>query len=165
MALVMMLLVLAQSAAPDIAGTWKLDAARSRVNNEVGWPGLIGAGAPERVHITQAANGTVMIESEINESHSRSYKPGVNTSTPVAQTSTITMATRWEAGTLVSEGSLVPPSGPHVEVKEAIALSDDGLALTVQISAGANASTLVYTRTEGVEPCEKWPTPCKAPGK
>jgi hypothetical protein len=153
------LLVLAPSAAPDIAGTWLLDSGRSRVVNEVGWPGLIGAGAPERIHITQAANGTVVIESEINESHSRIYKPGGKTSTPVAQTSTITMSSKWEGTTLASEGSLIPPSGAPVEVKEAITLSDDGLTLTVQISTvNTSASTLVYTRTESVEPCEKWPT-------
>jgi hypothetical protein len=162
------LLVLAQPAAPDVSGTWKLDVERSRVSAEPGWPGLIGAGAPERIHITQAANGTLVIESEINESHARIYKPGATSSTPVAQTSTITMASRWEARTLTSEGDLVPPSGAPARVKEAIALSEDGRTLTVEISAsapeGTNASTLVYTRTEVVEPCEKWPTPCKTPG-
>jgi hypothetical protein len=79
------------------------------------------------------------------------------------------MASRWEARTLTSEGDLVPPSGAPARVKEAIALSEDGRTLTVEISAsapeGTNASTLVYTRTEVVEPCEKWPTPCKTPGK
>jgi len=165
MAFLSVLLVLAQSAAPEIAGTWNLDAGRSRVTNEVGWPGLIGAGPPERIHVTQAANGTVVIESEINESHARIYKPGGKTSAPVAQTSTLTMSSQWEGRTLSAEGNLIPPSGATVAVKEAIALSDDGLALTVQISAGANASTLVYTRTESVEPCEKWPTPCKPPAK
>lgn len=162
------LLALAQSAAPDVSGTWKLDLERSRVSAEPGWPGLIGAGAPERIHITQAANGTLVIESEINESHARIYKPGGTSSTPVAQTSTITMASRWEARTLTSEGDLVPPSGAPARVKEAIALGDDGRTLTVGISAsgpdGTNVSTLVYTRTEVVEPCEKWSTPCKTPG-
>jgi len=162
------LLVLAQNAAPDVSGTWKLDKERSRVSTEPGWPGLIGAGAPDKLHITQAANGTLVIESEINESHARIYKSGATSSTPVAQTSTITMASRWEARTLTSEGNLVPPSGAPVKVKEAIALSDDGRTLTVQISAsgpgGTNASTFVYTRTDVVDPCEKWPTPCKPPG-
>lgn len=162
------LLALAQPAAPDVSGTWKLDLERSRVSAEPGWPGLIGAGAPERVHITQAANGTLVIESEINESHARVYKPGATSSTPVAQTSTITMSSRWEGRTLASEGNLVPPSGVPVRVKETIALSGDGRTLTVEVSAsgpeGTNASTLIYARTEGVDPCEKWPTPCKTPG-
>ena len=161
------LLVLAQSAAPDVSGTWKLDLERSRISTEPGWPGLIGAGAPERIHVTQAANGTLVIESEINESHARIYKPGGTSSTPVAQTSAITMASRWEGRRLTSEGNLVPPSGAPTRVKEAIALSDDGQTLTVGITAsgpgGTNASTLVYTRTKLVEPCEKWSTPCKTP--
>jgi hypothetical protein len=165
MALLTVLFLLAQSAVPDISGTWKLDSGMSRVANEVGWPGLIGAGAPDRIHVTQAANGTIVIESEINESHARIYKPGGKTATPVAQTSIVTMSSRWASRVLESEGSLVPPTGAPIEVKEAIALSDDGLALTVQISTGASASTLVYSRTNVVEPCEKWPTPCKVPGK
>jgi hypothetical protein len=169
MSVVALVLLLTQSGTPDLSGTWKLDASRSRVAREVGWPGLIGAGAPERIHITHAANGTVVVESEINESHARIYRPGGKTSTPVAQTSTITMASRWEGRALESEGSLTPPSGPAAKVKEAIALGDDGLTLTVQISTarpeGTKATTLVYTRTDFVEPCEKWSTPCKPPGR
>jgi hypothetical protein len=163
------LLVLAQSAAPDMSGTWKLDAGRSRVAAEIGWPGLIGTGAPEKLHITHAANGTVVIESEINESHARIYKPGgAKTVTPVAVTGTITMATRWEGRGLASEGGLTPPSGPPSTVKETLVLSDDGRTLTVEIRTtgpgGSNVSTLAYVRTDVVDPCEKWPTPCKPPG-
>jgi len=162
------LLVLVQSAGPDVSGTWKLDAARSRIATEVGWPGLIGAGAPDRLHVTQAANGVLVVESEINESHARIYRPGGKSSTPVAQTSTITMASKWEGRTLESEGSLVPPSGDPSVVKERLVLSDDGRTLTVEISTagpgGTNASTLAYHRTDVVDPCEKWPTPCKPPG-
>jgi hypothetical protein len=162
------LLVLAQGAAPDLSGTWKLDPARSRVSTEPGWPGLIGAGAPDRLHITQAANGTIVVESEINESHARIYRPGGRSSTPVAQTSTITMTSRWEGRALASEGSLTPPSGDPSVVKERLALSEDGGVLTVEISraapGGANASTLTYVRTDVVDPCDKWSTPCKPPG-
>ena len=164
------LLVLAQSAAPDLSGTWKLDAERSRIATEVGWPGLIGAGAPDKLHITHAANGTVVIESEINESHARIYKPGgAKTATPVAVTGSITMSSRWEGRALSSEGTLTPPSGQPSTVKETLALSEDGRTLTVEIGttgpAGTNASTLTYVRTDSVDPCEKWPTPCKPPGK
>jgi hypothetical protein len=161
-------LVLARSAAPDVAGTWKLDAAQSRIAAEVGWPGLIGAGAPDKLHITQAANGTVVVESEINESHVRIYKPGGKTSTPVAQTSIITMTSRWEGFTLASEGTLTPPSGAPAVVMETLTLGGDGRTLTVEISTTgsgeAKASFLKYHRTDLVDPCEKWPTPCKPPG-
>lgn len=162
------LLAFAQTAAPDLSGTWKLDAGRSRIANEVGWPGLIGAGAPDRIHVTQAANGALVVESEINEGHARIYRPGGKTSTPVAQTSTITMESRWEGPLFVARGSLVPPSGEPSTVEETIALAADGRTLTVEISVtgpgGATASRLAYIRTETVDPCEKWSTPCKTPG-
>jgi len=168
MVLLEVLLVLAQGAVPDLSGTWKLDPSRSRVSTETGWPGLIGAGAPDRLHITQAANGTVVVESEINESHARIYRPGGRSSTPVAQTSTITMTSRWEGRALASEGRLTPPSGDPSVVKERLALSEDGEMLTVEISTAApgrtNPSTLIYVRTDVVDPCEKWSTPCKPPG-
>jgi hypothetical protein len=164
-----LVLVLASSAGPDLSGTWKLDAGRSRITTEVGWPGLIGSGAPEKLHITHAANGTVVIESEINESHARIYKPGgAKTVTPVAVTGSITMTSRWEGLRLASEGSLTPPSGPPSTVRETLALSGDGRTLTVEIEttgpSGSSASGLTYVRTDVVDPCEKWPTPCKPPG-
>lgn len=163
-----LVLVLASSAVPDLSGTWKLDAGRSQITTEVGWPGLIGSGAPVKLHITHAANGTIVIESEINESHARIYRPGGKTSTPVAVTSTIAMTSTWEGRRLASEGSLTPPSGPPSTVKETLALSDDGRNLTVEIRTtgpgGSSASTLTYGRTDVVDPCEKWPTPCKPPG-
>ncbi|HJS72890.1 MAG TPA: hypothetical protein VJ921_01290 [Vicinamibacteria bacterium] len=165
MEILAVLLVLAQDA-PGVSGTWKLDPAQSRVVNEIGWPGLIGAGAPERIHVTQAANGTLVIESEINEGHSRIYKPGGgDTATPVAQTGRITMSSRWEGRTLVAEGTLVSPSGDSSKARETITLTQDGLTLRVEISTGGPASALRYTRTASVEPCEKWSTPCKPPGK
>jgi hypothetical protein len=163
MEILAVLLVLAQDA-PGVSGTWKLDPARSRVVNEIGWPGLIGAGAPERIHVTQAANGTLVIESEINEGHSRIYKPGGgDTATPVAQTGRITMSSRWEGRTLVAEGTLVSPSGDSSKARETITLAQDDRTLTVEISTGGPASALSYTRTASVEPCEKWSTPCKPP--
>jgi hypothetical protein len=164
------LIALAQGGvAPSLSGTWKLDPARSRVAQELGWPGLIGSGAAaDRVHVTQAANGFLVIESEINESHARIYRPGGTTASPVAQTSSLTMTSRWEGGPLVSEGKLVPPTGEPAEVKETLSLLDQGGTLEVEISkksaSGTFSSTLVYFRVNAVEPCEKWPTPCKPPG-
>ncbi len=168
MELLALLLVLAPSE-PNLSGTWKLDPGRSRIANEVGWPGLIGAGAPERIHITQAANGTLVIESEINEGHARIYKPGRgNTATPVAQTGSITMSSRWEGRTLVAEGKLVLPSGDSSMARETLTLSEEEKSLAIEISTTGPAgpgSSLTYIRTQGVDPCEKWPTPCKPPGK
>ncbi len=44
--------------APDFSGTWKLDETKSQVVATAGIIGLIPAGAPKTLHITQPANGT-----------------------------------------------------------------------------------------------------------
>jgi hypothetical protein len=122
---------------------------------------LIPAGAPKTLHITQPANGSLVIESQINEAHVRIYKPGRETSTPAGQGGAITMTTRWEGRTITSEGALKAPNGDTTAVKEVITLSADGKMITLQTTVGANASSLVYSRLTDVGPCETWPTPCK----
>jgi hypothetical protein len=153
------------AAAPQVfAGTWKLDAAQSRVEPAAGLAGLIGAGAPPMLHITQPANGTVVVESPINEGHVRMYHPGAKTATPVGQGGTITMTTQWANKTLVSEGAAVAPNGVSSAIKEMYALSADGTALTIDITTStpeAKSSSLKYVRIVDVGPCESWPTPCK----
>ncbi len=126
--------------------------------------GLISAGAPKTLHITQPANGTLVIESQINEAHVRIYKPGAQTSTPAGQGGAVTMTTKWEGRALVSEGAMKAPNGDTTTVKEVVALSADGKVLTIEINTAAAAkaaSTLVYTRITSVGGCETWPTPCK----
>ena len=154
--------------APDFSGTWSLDAEKSKVTATAGITGLISAGAPKTLHITQPANGTVVIESQINEAHARIYKPGAQTSTPAGQGGAVTMSTKWEGRTLVSEGAMKAPNGDTTTMKEVVALSPDGKVLTIEINTAAAekaASTLVYTRITSVGGCESWPTPCKrAPG-
>jgi len=156
--------VLAQ--APDFAGTWKLDPGRSRIGAAT-LAGLIKTGAPDILYITHAANGTVIVESRINESQSRIYTPGGRTTTPVVPGGSIAMTSKREGRTLVSEGRQESASGASTSVKETLALDADGRTLTIDIrttgSGDTSASTLIYTRTTFVEPCEKWPTPCKAP--
>ena len=167
-ALVLMLTTPVFAQAPDLSGTWMLDSAKSQVVATAGFTGLISAGAPATLHITQPANGTLVVESQINEQHVRIYKPGGQTVTPAGQGGTVTMTTKWEGRTLISEGAMKAPNGDTTTVKEVLALSTDGKTLTVQITTSAvdkAASSLVYTKTTDVGPCEKWPTPCKrAPG-
>ena len=150
--------------AQNLSGTWKLDAERSHLSTAV-LSGLIRAGAPGILHITQPANGTLIIESQINESHSRLYRPGGKSTTPVGPAGSITMSSRWDGRTLVSEGTLDSTSAASETVKEVLALSDEGRTLTIEITTqGAghkSVSALVYTRTLVVEPCKNWPTPCK----
>lgn len=154
--------------APDLSGTWVLDKAKSQVVATAGFTGLISAGVPATLHITQPANGSVVVESQVNEQHVRIYKPGGQTSTPAGQGGAVTMTTKWDGRTLLSEGAVKAPNGDTTTIKEVLSLSADGKVLTVQITttaAATAASALVYTKVTGVGPCETWPTPCKrAPG-
>ena len=158
--------------APDFSGTWKLDAARSRISADAGLAGLIAAGAPDTLYVTQPANGTLIIESQINESHVRIYTPRAKSSTPVGQGGSITMTSKWDGRTLISEGSRESPSGASTvvtQVKEVIALGADGRTLAIDVtttgSADSSTSRLVYTKIQTVEPCQSWPTPCKGRGR
>lgn len=150
--------------APDLSGTWKLDEARSRIVATAGITGLIAAGAPKTLHITQPANGTIVIESQINEAHARIYRPGKQTSTPAGQGGAVTVTSKWEGASLVTEGALKTANGDVTTIREVIALAANGQSLTVEVTTTAkeqSSSTLVYTRITDVGPCESWPTPCK----
>lgn len=156
---------LAQS--PGLSGTWKLDASRSEGVEDAIITGLIAAGAPETLHVTQPANGTLVVESQVNESHARLYVPGKETSTPVflGEPGSITMSARWEGGRLVSTGVREVSSGASTSVRESYGLSEDGRTLEVEtvISDGDSElkSSLKYSRIQDVGSCESWPSPCK----
>jgi hypothetical protein len=161
---------LAQS--PDLSGTWALDAGRSRVAGAAAMSGLVATGAPARLHVTHAANGTVLVESEINEGHARLYAPGRTTTTAVSVglVGTVTMTARWEGRALVAEGRTdAAPGGAGTarRIRETFSLDPDGRTLRVGIEVttpeGSVTSALVYTRSSSVGPCESWPTPCKRP--
>lgn len=162
--------------APDFSGTWALDTEKSRVTASAGITGLIPAGAPKTLHITQPANGTVVIESQVNEAHVRIYKPGAQTTTPAGQGGAVTMTTKWEGRALVSEGAMKAPNGETTTLREVVSLSADGKMLTIESNSVAAAfaaatagqaekaaSMLVYTKITSVGGCESWPTPCKRP--
>ncbi len=158
---------LASAQAPDLAGTWRLDESKSKGGATAGIIGLIPAGAPKTLHVTQPANGTLVIESQVNEAHVRIYKPGRESSTPAGQGGAVTMTTKWDGKTLVSEGAMKAPNGDTTSVREVISLSADGKVLTLDVTttpAGQTekaASALVYTKITDVGPCHTWPTPCK----
>ena len=155
----------------DFSGTWKRDEGRSRVAAAAPLLGLIGAGLPDTLHVTQPASGALVVESQINESHVRLYVPGATTSTLVflGPAGRLTMRSRREARALVSEGVLESTSGnaPLVtDVREVLTLAPDGGTLTIEVTLtardGKSASTGIYVRTRGVGPCKSWPTPCKS---
>jgi hypothetical protein len=147
--------------APDFSGTWRLDETRSNVVATAGFVGLIPAGAPKTLHVTQPSNGSLVIESQVNEAHVRIYKPGRETSTPAGQGGSVTMTTKWDGKTVTSEGALKNASGETTPVKEVLSVSADGKTMTLQTTVGASNSTMVYSKITDVGPCEKWPTPCK----
>jgi hypothetical protein len=146
--------------APDFSGTWRLDEAKSKVLATAGMFGLIPAGAPKMLHVTQPANGTLVIESQINEGHSRIYKPGRESSTPAGQGGAVTVTSKWEGKSLISEGAFKAPNGDTTTVREVLSLTD-GKQLTLEVTTPAGTSTLHYTKIADVGPCETWPTPCK----
>ena len=149
--------------APDFSGTWKLDETKSRVVATAGITGLIPAGAPKTLHITQSANGTIVIESQINEAHARIYHPGKETATPAGQGGAVTATSKWEGQSLVVEGALKTANGDTTTIREKLSLGAGGtLTMEVTTSAGGQASsTLVYSKITDVGPCTTWPTPCK----
>ena len=160
---------LGPSPVADFSGTWKLDPARSTIG-AASLAGLAASGAPPTLHITQPANGTLIVESQINESHTRIYVPGSKTSTPitVGPPGSVTMTSRWEDRTLVSEGSRETASGTSsavIDVREVFSLSPDSRVLTIEVtttsSGEKSVSRMVYVRTKDVGPCQSWPTPCK----
>lgn len=146
--------------APDFSGTWRLDDAKSKVLPTAGMFGLIPAGAPKTLHITQPANGTLVIESQINEGHSRIYKPGRDSTTPAGQGGAVTVTSKWEGKTLVSEGAFKAPNGDTTSVREVLSLAD-AKQLTLEVTTPAGTSTLHYMKIADVGPCDTWPTPCK----
>ena len=150
----------AQAQTPDFSGTWRLDEANSKVLATAGMFGLIPAGAPKTLHITQPANGTLVIESQVNEGHSRIYKPGRESSTPAGQGGAVTVTSKWDGKSLVSDGAFKAPNGDTTTVREVLSLTG-GKQLTLEVTTPAGTSTLHYTKITDVGPCTTWPTPCK----
>lgn len=148
----------------SFSGSWQLDTAASRVEPGAGLAGLVGAGAPPMLYITQPANGAVVVESPINEGHVRMYQPGAETQTPAGQGGTIRMRAEWRDTALAGSGFLESASGAKAGVDERYSVSADGNVLTVTVRVAdpeEKSSTFTYRRIASVGPCASWPTPCK----
>jgi hypothetical protein len=118
--------------ARDHSGTWRLNREASQITKGAGITGLGAGGAPPTLYVAQAANGTAVVGSDINESGAKLYQ-------------------------VSGKGLLLERDG----TTEQLSLSADGKTLTVQVSSAAGSSTLLYTRKQDVDPCERWPTPCR----
>ena len=137
--------------------------------------GLISAGAPRMLHITQPANGTVVIESQINEAHVRIYKPGGETvdAGGAGQGGAVTMNDEMgQAGRWSSEGAMKAPERRHdhrcVKSCRACALRARSLTMGRDDAAGrADGRDVVVEHARSIPEitdvgaCETWPTPCK----
>jgi hypothetical protein len=142
----------------DLSGSWQLDKETSSVTDGAGLAGVHPNGAPPWLFVTQAENGTVLMESANNASQSRFYRPGGSTTTPTAG-GTITMTTSWTGRTLNAEGKLTTSGGAVTPVKETISRTTD--ALVIEITAGDKSSRLRYVKLTDTGACENWPNPCK----
>jgi hypothetical protein len=143
--------------APEFSGTWRLNKAASQIVAGVGLDGLGASGAPPTVYLTHAANGSVLMGSDVNESQARLYRIGGSSTLPPPKVggSPSPITSRVEGRRLLSEGS---------GFKEELALSADGRTLTIAVTRDAGTSTLVYTRMDGVDPCTEWVEPCRPEG-
>ena len=116
----------------DHSGTWRLNKEASQIVSGAGIAGLGAGGVPPTLYIAQAANGTAVVGSDINESGAKLYQVSA------------------QGLTLERDGTT-----------EHLSVSADLETLTVKITTVAATSTLVYSRKTDVDPCERWPTGCK----
>lgn len=147
----------------DLSGTWKLDRSASTIDAAVALAGLGGnAGIPGTLYVTQARNGTVIVGSDMNTSHARTYRAGRSHPAPLADGGEIEMTAQWARGSLVAEG-LAEDRG--IAIREAFTLAPEAGALRVEITVttkdGEAWSRLVYVAATAESPCQEWPTPCK----
>lgn len=135
----------------DFSGYWARDIDASRVETSEVLAGLGGGGAPERLFVSQARNGTLIISSGHNPSAARAYLIGGETrvTAPGVQGGTMTLTTRRQGDFLVSEGQVTHDDGV-VRVREVLSLTGDGDTLIIEATitgAAAEVSNrLVYRR-------------------
>jgi len=153
---------------PDFSGTWVLDRGASEISEAAGLAVLGAVDAPERLHVTHAANGDLALQSEWNTSEARVFRPGRETVIPVGPDDTLAVTSRWEGDTLLAEGRRERAGGGSsiLGVRRAISLSPDGAHLTIEATTttaeGSATSRLVYGRLRDLGPCEQWSEPCTA---
>lgn len=152
-----------------LAGTWQLETPPGAASGAAPFLGLVTAGAPRTLHITQPANGDVIVESSNNEGHARFYRPGSTTTTLAGPGGAITMRASWAGRSLTAAGTFTPGAGSARSVTESISIDAAAARLTVEIASreGADPSTapatsrFVYVRQAKMGPCESWTVACK----
>ena len=144
---------------PNFSGVWTLDRAASDFTAPA-FSGGRGGNHIERLFITHATNGTIVIGPETNGLKAWSYTPGRERSIPVGRGTTMTAESRWEGARLVVEGRQA-----EMQMHEVMSLSSNGDVLTILVTTttaeGETINRLVYTKDQPVGPCENWAMPCK----
>lgn len=144
---------------PDFSGMWTLDREASDLTPPA-FSGGRGGDDVGRLFITHAANGTLIVGAETNGLKAWSYVPGREITVPVGRDTTMDVASRWEGGRLVAEGTR-----GDMTMHEVMSLSPDGSTLTIEVTTGTPAgeirNRLVYRSDRPVGACETWAMPCK----
>ena len=153
---------------PNLGGTWRLDESASTVAEGASYVGLGGnAGVPTTLYVTHASNGVVIVGSNMNTSHARTYRPDASGSGAPAVLErigdrSITMTSGWTGSSLVAEGQ-----ADGAPLRETLDLSENGDELVVTIASGPSGgsdeltTTLLYRRVHSEPPCAQWSTPCR----
>ena len=146
---------------PDFSGLWTLDRDASRFTPPL-FSGGRGGADVERLFITHARNGTIVIGPETNGRKAWSFVPGRAQVIPVGRDTTMTVESRWDDGRLVTEGT-----DGDLTMHETLELSADASTLTFVVTTtttaeGRAVNRLVYRSDRPVGPCEQWAMPCKA---
>ncbi len=150
---------LASAQRPDFSGMWTLDREASDFTAPA-FSGGRGGDDVDRLFITHAANGTVIVGAETNGLKAWSYTPGRELTIPVGRDTTMLAASRWEGGRLVAEGTR-----GDMTMHEVMSLSPDGGTLTIEVTTGTpegeTRNRLVYRSDRPVGACGTWAMPCQ----
>ena len=144
---------------PDFSGMWMLDRNASQFTAPA-FSGGRGGDDIDRLFITHAANGTLIIGTETNGLKAWSYTPGRELTIPVGRDTTMRAASRWDGERLIAAGRQ-----GDMAMHEVMSLSPDGQTLVIEIRTttpeGETHNRLVYMLGQPVGPCESWAMPCK----
>ena len=144
---------------PDFSGMWTLDRDASTFTAPA-FSGGRGGDDIDRLFITHAANGTLIVGAETNGLKAWSYTPGRELTIPVGRDTTMRAASRWDGDRLVAEGRQ-----GDMTMHEVMSLSPDGRTLLIETRTttpeGETHNRLVYALGQRAGPCEAWATPCQ----
>ena len=145
--------------APDFSGYWTLDRDASRITPPA-FSGGRGGASIDRLFITHAANGTLIVGTETNGLKAWSWTPVTEGTSPVGRDTTMRASSRWEGDRLIAEGTQ-----GQTRMHEVMSLEASGQQLTIEVTTttpeGETVNRLVYLKDQPVGSCDTWAMPCK----